>query len=225
MSQPPPIPPMPPSGGYTASTPGGPSAGPALSYGWTKFQQTAGVFVGIIVISFIAQIVISLVGQTAASGSIILSLMVSVLGFIISLVAQYGMFNAALMVTRGQTPTFNNAFQNDRWGEWIGFSIIYGICVGVGIILCGVGILLTAGLFGLAPFFFIDGRQSIGQAIGSSFNLTKSNGSLLLAVIICELVGFAGFIACGVGALVTIPLATMAVATLYRGATNQPVAA
>ena len=223
MSVPPVPPTMPPREGAAPIPGGGPSAGPALSYGWTKFQQTAGVFIGIIVVAFVAQIVLSIIGQT--SGSIAFSLLMSLAGWIVSLVAQYGMFNAALMVTRGESPTIGTAFQNDRWGQWVGFSIVYGICVGVGLILCGVGIILTAGLFGLAPFFFIDGRKSIGESIAASFNATKSNGSLLVALILCELVGFAGFIACGVGALVTIPLATMAVASIYRGLIGAPVAA
>src|SRR4051812_27453292 len=49
VSVPPAPPPMPPAGGVSA---GGPSAGPALSYGWAKFQKTAGIFIGIIVVAF-----------------------------------------------------------------------------------------------------------------------------------------------------------------------------
>ena len=105
-----------------------PRPAPRSSYGWTKFQQTAGVFIGIIVVAFVAQIVLSIIGQ--ASGSIPLSLLLSLAGWIVSLVAEFGMFNAALMVTRGESPTIGTVFQNDRWGQWVGFSIVYGICVG-----------------------------------------------------------------------------------------------
>ncbi|HEY1741509.1 MAG TPA: hypothetical protein VGI86_22535 [Acidimicrobiia bacterium] len=206
------------------STPSGaPSAGPALSYGWSKFQQTAGVFIGIFVVAFIAQIVIDLIGR--ATGSIVGLVLLSIIGFVASVVAQYGVFNAALMVTRGETPTIGTAFQNDRWGPWVGFAIVYGICVGVGLILCGVGVILTAGLFGLAPFYFIDGRKGIGESISASLKATTSNGSVLGALLLCQLVAYAGVIACFVGLLVTIPLATLAVAWIYRGLIGSPVAA
>src|SRR5947209_1382868 len=189
MSDTPLPPPPPPGSGYPPAAAGGSAdVGSALSYGWAKFQANAGVLIAIIAIPFVIQVVLSIIGQT--SGSVPASLLITVLGWIVGLVAQYGMYNSAVLLTRGETPTFQSAFQNDRWGEWVVFAIIYGFAVGVGLLLCGIGILLTVGLFGLAPYFFIDGRMGATQAIGASFNATKSNTSLMLALIVSAVVGF-----------------------------------
>ncbi len=180
------------------------------------------MLIGIVVVPFLVQIVLSIVGNT--SGSIPVSIILSVVGWIVGLMAQYGIFNTALMVTRGEQADFAKAFQNDRWGEWVVFAILYGIAVGVGLIACFVGIFVTIGLFGLAPYFFIDGRMGAVDAIKASFNVTKNNTSVLFAVLVCCVVGFLGFVACGVGALVTIPMANIAVAYIYRNQVGQPVA-
>ncbi len=42
-----------------------------------------------------------------------------------------------------------------------------------------------------------------------------------MPVLLCVLVGIAGVILCGIGLLITAPAAYIAVAFLYRGATNQ----
>jgi hypothetical protein len=230
MSDLPPPPPPPPSGGWTPPPPGGEvtssggsaDSGSALSYGWAKFQQNAGVLIAIVVVPFLVQIVLSIIGQT--SGSLALILVLDLVGFIGSIMAQYGINNAALIVTRGEHADFAKAFQNDRWGEWILFAILYAIAVAVGLIGCGIGILVTIGLFGLAPYYFIDGRLGAVDAIKASFNTTKSNTSVLISVLVCAIVGFLGFIACGVGALVTIPMSNIAICYLYRNQTGQPVA-
>ena len=60
------------------------------------------------------------------------------------------------------TPDIGKAFKYDRWGEWIGFSIVYGLMVGIGLALCIIPGLFVLAFFGMAPYFFIDRGMSIG---------------------------------------------------------------
>jgi uncharacterized membrane protein len=127
------------------------------------------------------------------------------------------------MLTAGTVPTVGEAFTYDRWGEWIVFSIVYGLMVGIGIVACVIPGLVVLALFGMSPYFFIDRGMSMGEAFNASREAATSRG-FALPVILCVIVGAAGLIACGIGALVTAPAAYIAVAFLYRNASGQPVA-
>ena len=63
------------------------------------------------------------------------------------------------MITAGETPTSARRSQNDRWGEWFGFSIVYGLMVGIGLALASFPGLFVLAFFGMAPYFFIDRRH------------------------------------------------------------------
>ena len=219
---PPPSPPPPPPGPYGAGPPPAPPVGTALSYGFNKYFANVGPFLAVIFIPVLAQIVLSLIGQFVIGGVFGYAL-AEILGTLISIILYYGVYHMALMLTAGQTPDIGTAFQNDRWGEWIVFSIVYGLMVGVGLALCIIPGLFVLAFFGMAPYFFIDRRMGLGDALTASRE-AASSGSYALPVLLCVVVGVAGAIACGIGLLVTAPAAYIAVAFLYRNAVGQPVA-
>jgi uncharacterized membrane protein len=97
--------------------------------------------------------------------------------------------------------------------------------VGVGVLLCGVGALVVIAIWGFAPFYFIDRRMSLGDALRASSQATGAVPGLRWALGLTALVGVAGVIACYVGLFITMPVAYIGAAYLYRVANNQPVAA
>lgn len=220
MSDVPPSVPPPYAGPPSAS---GPDAGTALSYGWTKFQAYAGPLIAIILIPVAIQIVLSLVGQFVI-GSLAGIIVLSILSELIGLAASIGIFNAALMITAGEVPDPGKAFSTDRWGEWIIFAFVFGLMIGVGLLLCGVGALVVIAIWGFAPYFFIEKRMSLGDALRASATTTGAVPGLRVALALTALVGFAGVLLCGVGLLVSMPIGYVGSAYLYRLATNQPVA-
>ena len=220
---PPPPPPPPPPPSYGAGPPAGsPDVGSALSYGFNKYFANLGPFLAVIFIPVLAQLLLSFIGQFVIRG-VFGYAFAQVLGVLISMVLYYGVYNMALMLTAGETPDIGKAFQNDRWGEWFLFAIVYGLMVGVGLALCVIPGLFVIAFFGLAPYFFIDRRMSLGDALNASRE-AASSGAYALPVLLCVIVGVAGVILCGIGLLITAPAAYIAVAFLYRGATNQVAA-
>jgi hypothetical protein len=212
---PPPPPAVPPIGGAT------PDAGAALSYGWKKFTENVGPLLAIILLPVAAQIVLGLIGQLTRSVPAIFLL--NAVSYVISLMLAIGIFNAGLMVTSGQQLDVGKAFSTDRWGEWILFSFVFGLFVGVGALFCGVGALVVIAFWGLAPYYFLDQRNSLGDAFSAALAKSRSTQGLPLALALVALVGVLGVIACGIGLLVTMPVAYVGSAFLYRVVNAQPV--
>jgi len=218
----PPPPPPPPSFG-TPPPASGPDVGVALSYGWKKFQENVGPLIAIVAVPIVAQIVLGAIAFAARS-TFILYALIQVLSFVVSMIALLGVTRAALLITAGETVDFGKAFQYDRWGEWFVFAIVYGLLVGVGLALCIIPGLFVLAFFGMAPFFFVDGRMSLGDALNASRAAATSKG-LALPVLLAIIVGALGVILCVIGVFVTYPVAFIAVAYLYRYAVGQPVTA
>jgi uncharacterized membrane protein len=211
------------TGGY-GTPPRSVDVGPALSYGWNKFTSNLGPVLLIVLIPIGVQIVLSIISRAIVS-SLFGVLVFWIISEVISLMLAIGIFNAGLMVTRGETPDVGRAFSSDRWGEWIVFALVWGIMIGIGLLLCGVGALVVIAIWGLAPFYFIDQRMSLGEALSASSRTTGQTPGLRVALALTALVGVAGVIACGIGVLVTMPIAYIGAAYLYRTANSQPVAA
>jgi uncharacterized membrane protein len=216
---PPPPPPSwnPPPGGDRS-----PDTGTALSYGWQKFQQNVGPLLIAVLIPVAVQIVLSFIGRGV--NSFFVAIIFQIIGIALSAVAGIAIYRVALQITAGEPADIGKAFDYDRWGEWILFSIVFGLMVGIGLLLCIVPGLLVLAFFGLAPFFFLDKRMSLGEALTASRMAVQTKG-LALPVLLCIVVGFLGVILCFVGVLITEPIAYVAVAFLYRYAAGQSVAA
>ncbi len=215
------VPPPPSFGAPPPPGAGAPDVGAALSYGWKKFQSYAGPVLAVILVPLVAQLIVSIVGRVAVN-SLFGSLLFGVIGFVIGAVGALGIYRTALMITAGETPDLAKAFQYDRWGEWLGFSIVYGLIVGIGFALCIIPGLVALAFFGMAPYFFIDRRMSVGDALRASREAASRNYAM--PVVLAIIVGVLGIIACLIGVFVTAPVAYIAVAFLYRNAIGQTVA-
>ena len=218
------VPPPPPPSSFGAPPPSsGPDVGASLSYGWKKFQENVGPLIGIILAPFAVLFLIEIIGAVVIRGFFGFFFFYA-LALLVAAVAYLGIFNAGLMATRGEKVDFGKAFQTDRWGEWIGFAIVYGLMVSIGSLFCGVGALVVIAFWGLAPYYFLDQRKGIGEALSASLEATRRISGMPLALAVAALVAWAGGLVCGVGALVTMPLGFIAGAYLYRFANGQAVA-
>ncbi|MFM8236976.1 MAG: hypothetical protein ACKOBG_04350 [Actinomycetota bacterium] len=219
MSDVPPPPPPPPPGASPA--PSGADAGSALSYGFKKFQASAGVLIIAMIIPIVASIAVSL-GGAIFKGSIG-GAIVQILAWVASTMGAIGVWRVALMITAGETPDLGRAYQYDRWGEWLAFSFVFGVIVAVGFFLCIIPGLLAMAFLGLAPLYFIDGRRSVGEALTASREAASAR-RLALPVFLVTIVGPLGILLCFVGVFVTMPVSYVGLAFLYRNAIGQSVA-
>jgi uncharacterized membrane protein len=217
------LPPPPPP--WSAPQPAGggsPDVGTALSYGWNKFQANVGPLLAVVLIPVAVQVVVSGIGRSI--NSVFASILFQLVAIVASSIAGLGIYRVALMITAGQPVSVGEAFKYDRMGEWVIFSVVFGIGLFITLALCVIPGLFYLAFFGLAPFYFLDGGLGLGASFSASREAVSSKG-LAFPILLSIVVGVLGLIACIVGVLVTEPVAYLAVAFLYRYAAGQPVAA
>ncbi len=224
----PPPPPPPPPPGYGAPTPG-PSggqldAGAAIGYGWNGLTKNLGPLVLITLVIVAIQVGLSIVGQ--AFDSWILQLTWNIVTTVVGLILAMGLIRAALAVVDGRTPEVGMLFRSEGFVPYLVASILVGLAVGVGFILCIIPGLIVAFLFAFYGYGIVDGRTDDGiEAMKMSWSLVSSNvGSLLLLFILTVLINVAGFLLCGIGLLFTYPLTAIAVAYAWRTLSGGAVA-
>src|SRR5262249_42111472 len=106
-------------------------------------------------------------------------LLFEALAVVAASILQVGVYRVALQITAGEKADVNKAYSYDRWGEWIVFSIVFGLFVGIGLALCIIPGLFIIAFFGMAPFYFIDQRMSLGDAFTDSRTAASSKGLAL----------------------------------------------
>jgi hypothetical protein len=226
---PPPPPDLPPPPGGPPSTGPGSGSGPldvgtAVSYGWKKFTEYPGP---LILIALIIAVV-NLIGGVLrfAVDNFVIGLILVVVFYIVGQILTIGIINASLMVTRGERPEPGRAFSTQYLGQFIVGSILYGIIVGIGFILCVIPGIIAMILLAFYGFYILDQGMSGTEALSASYNLVKDNfGRVFLVLLVAFLINLVGALLCGIGLLVTAPICWIIVAYAYRKLNNQPIAA
>jgi uncharacterized membrane protein len=220
MTPPPPPPPPPPGEPPTPGAPGPGGgkldAGAAISYGWHGLTKNVAPLVLITLVVVAIQIGLSVVGY--AFDSWILQLTWNIITTIVSLILAMGLIRAALTVVDGGVPEVGLLFRTEGLVPYLIASILVGLAVGVGIILCIIPGLILAFLFAFYGYAIVDGKTDDGiEAMKASWSLVSANvGALLAVFVLAFLINIVGALLCGVGLLFTYPLTAIAIAYAWR---------
>lgn len=247
---PPPVPPAggppPPGGGGYGGPPGGftpPPAQPyggggevprlevgsAISYGWKKFTENVGPFIILMIAVFVAFIVISIIQSVLTPDSsgflaLVWTAAISVIGYIITSIVQAGVFRAGLGVTKGEAPSVSQLVDTTNIANYILTVILVGLGFFVGFILCIVPGLIWLVFTAYAPIVALDKGLGPVEAITTSLNWVKDNfGQVFLILLVSYIVYIVGACLCGVGLLVSVPVALVAMVYSYRALNNEVV--
>jgi uncharacterized membrane protein len=149
--------------------------------------------------------------------------------YLISLVAQAyvmaGVVQFALRVARGERPEFGVVFSGGRYFvPMLGATLLYSIGVSAGAILCIVPGLFLAGSWVAYSAFVVDKGMGPVAAISASWQATAPyRTNALVYILLSIVVGIAGAMACGIGALlVSFPLLMVSNAYVYLKLTGEP---
>ena len=242
----PPQPPAPPGGGGFGGPPGGFTPPPAqpyggggeraqldvgssIGYGWKKFTENVGPFLILMVVVLLVTLVLSAIQQVIVPdrgglGVLILSIVVGVVVYVISMIVQAGIYRAGLGVTKGITPSVSQLTETENIGSYIVTQILVGIGLIIGFVLCFLPGLIWLIFTAYAGIIALDKGLDPIESIKASFNHVKDNfGQVFLILLVSYLVYIVGVCLCGVGWLATGPIALVAIVYSYRALNNETV--
>lgn len=227
-----PIPsPMGGSGGYGMSGP------PKIRYdvigqAWNLVKPTLGVWVPAILIYMVVSYAVTMIMASVTGGGVrvppggqgvpAIDPMMFIINQLVSIVVNAffmgGIYRMAINQVRGRAISIGDLFSGaDVYPALLIASLLMNIAIAIGFMLCIIPGLLLAGCLMFTIPLIVDKRQSAVDAMTLSFNTLKSQAfSALGFALVVGLVLIAGFLACGLGVLVTMPIALVAVTLLYR---------
>jgi len=195
---------------------GTPDIGAALSYGWNKFLANIGNIVIIWLIVIAVNVVFN--GLSRTTSSVVLSLVISIIGFLASMIVQIALIRVGLLITSGQVPTPAAAFSTERLAPFVIASLLYGVGIALGLVVLCIGALIVAFLGYFYGYYVLDQNQEPIDSLKSSFQLTSKNfGTVGLFSIVAILLSIC---TCGLAT----PFVQIATAYMYRTLNGQPVA-
>ncbi len=214
-----------PAGGPGSGAPVGPgdfSIGEALAYGWNKFVAYIGQIILIVLVIFVVQGVFfalsRVIGSGSGVGALVLSSVISVVGWVVALLLQAGLIRAGLAITRGEEPQVSMLFETTNMGSYIVASILVGLLFIVGVIACCIGVIVVAIFTLFYGYFVIDKSAQPADSISKSFSLVKEHFGVILGFSI--VVFLLNVITCGLAVGVT----QISTAYAYKKLTGQPIA-
>lgn len=217
-------------------TPQEPNIGNALSWAAAKFQAVPLPLIVATLVPVVLYFLMVFIGNVVTSGMgdpfnppstttvLIVSGLFGLVGQVLMAVAAIPLMRMSLAITRGQAVDFSMMTDMTNVGPAVITSLIFGLIVGLGWMLCFVPGVVAAVLLWPARFVALEKGNSPMEALSEGFGL-GSNGSMALGNFVAGLIAFVGILLCCVGIFATYPLAMLASAHLYRSALGEPVAA
>ncbi|MEV7972228.1 hypothetical protein [Cellulomonas sp. NPDC089187] len=233
------------TGGYQAPVSAGSAIGDGFSWAWNKFTRNAGPLIGGLAVYGAALVVLSLIlfgliiGGTVAATDQYGNLRPGAAGaaltgwlFFIALVLLFSVFVQAAVVRvtteimqTGRT-TFASFFRIERFGTVLLAALLVGIGTSIGSLLFYVGAIVFGFFAQFTLFYVIDKGLGAIDAIKASFQLAARNfGTAALLYLVVLVAGSIGGALCGIGALVTTPLAMLISGFVFRRLHGEAVAA
>lgn len=189
--------------------------GECLEFGWETFKRQAGAFV---LIAFAL-----LVANAALNGvlSHVLRGFGGIVGLLVSGLFSGGLMSAARKGARGEAPTLNDAFWpfTTRQGDFL----IVGLVANVGVLACGIGVLVSAFLCLFAPLCVVEGADFKAALVRSKDLIMANFGEAVVFCLVLAAVNLAGLLALGVGLLVSLPVSSLAIVKAYELASKPAI--
>jgi uncharacterized membrane protein len=198
--------------------------GDAISYGWNAYWKNVGPLLIITIVIVAVHLVLSILG--AVTGSVAVQLIFSLIGWIVGFILAMGLIRCTLAVVKGQTPEVSMLFETPGLGSYIVASILFGLMLFVGFILCIIPGIIVGIVFMFYGYLIVE-NPTLGptDALKRASELTKGRiGELFVFGLALFGINLIGAILCGVGLLFTYGITAVAVAYAYRTLNGEPVA-
>lgn len=241
MPPPPPPPPpsspaVPPAGGAPAPQSGA-DVGKAVSWALNKLGQNLPVLVAFAAIIMVIGLLnnwvsgaLSTDSTSDSNGQIVglslLQIATSIIAWVLIVLAEIGLINAALKITRGEKAQFSDLWTPKHFWQFVFVGIIFALAVGIGLVLCIIPGLLALWAWQFSRYAALDTGPGVFASLGESWKLVSANkGPAVVTLLVVALANVVTFITCGIGALVVSPFVALFMAHMFRQFKGEEIAA
>ena len=190
----------------------------AIKFGWEKMKKHFWFFVGLLILSWLIQIVPTGIADIFKQKMVVLYVILVIAAWVIQIIVKMGIIKITLDVVDKEETNLNALFsQTELLGKFILGGILYGLIVVAGLILFIVPGFICAIKYQFFSYLIVDKKMGPLEAIKKSGEITAGNkGKLFWLIILVILINIAGAICLLVGLFATIPTTMLAMAYVYR---------
>ena len=193
----------------------------AISYAWKETKQNFYFFFKLLLLLLAFQIVpriLSTTVQNQSGETSLFSFLISLLSFLLQLIVGMGLIKIALEIHDNKKARFQDLFSCTHLIlKYIIASFLYGLIVGVGILLLIVPGIIWAIKFQYFGYFIVDRELGPIEALKKSAAITNgAKWNLLFFRILLGLINMLGALALLVGLFWTIPTVMLSQVFVYR---------
>ena len=136
---------------------------------------------------------------------------------VLAAIMQAGISRGVLTILEGRPLAIGVMFGMANVGTVIAASLLIGLGVGIGTLLCFIPGLIVAFFAQFYVWFIVDRQLGAIDAIKASFGFVNRNlGSVFIFYLASLAAYFVGALACGIGLLVAVPVVYIAQGYTYR---------
>lgn len=194
------------------------STGELLKFGYAVFKNNWKFLIGIVVLGMLTTTIPAGLSSYLQKGYPLLSAVLNLVYFSLSILVGMGLVNIALKFTRNEVPTVKDLFNCGRYFfAYLGAQILFMLITLAGLILLLFPAFIWGTRYALFPYFIIEKNQGPVEALQSSAKVTFGAKWDYLAFWLTTLLLNIGALAClGLGIFVAAPITAIANALAYR---------
>jgi uncharacterized membrane protein len=192
--------------------------GEAIKFGWEKMKKNLWFFVGLLLITWLVQIVPSAIANIFKQKIFVLYVLLVIAAWVVQIIVRMGILKITLDIIDKEEANLKTLFSCAQFlGKFILGSILYGLIVFAGLILLVVPGIIWAIKYQFFSYLIVDKNLGPLEAIKKSGEITSGNkGKLFWLGVLFFLINVAGAICLLVGLFATIPTTMVAMAYVYR---------
>ncbi len=187
------------------------SVGTVLSEAYDYLKRKLGFYISLVIVYVLLMVALSLIGEKVGGlGDIVI--------WLVEIYVNAGLVKIVINDVDGKNVELFDLFTaQDVYISFLIAGILYGLAVGVGILLLIVPGVIFAVMWQFYKFCVVDKRLGPVDALQYAGELSKGYRWTILGIdIVLGLLNVLGVLAFGVGLLFTIPLTIIAEAVMYK---------
>ncbi len=202
-------------------------AGQVLSHAWKVWSENLGLLVGAMLVMLLISLAlfgiyfgirVALLAQGMDPLAMqALSFPLNVLLNAITTYISIGQTQMILKLIRGQPASVADLFGGGpRFWPVFGASILAGIALGIGFLLCIIPGIILALMFWPFSYVLVDNKAGVTDSFSVASTITQGNRGTTFVLALASLgIGILGWLACGIGIIFAAPLVSVMWATAY----------